>query len=166
MDLLRQPHLRPVLLRPGGLVGTQRPLRVSPQHRFVLPAAAQAAPPEAFARARLLQDMDPDHVQVDNSLRPTCYIHLLTEDHQVIFADGCASETFWPGPEALRSLSSQDRRELFGLFPELLPALASRGAPGRKIVTQGYGDLARTDLRRKDVKHRFPLPADHARRSA
>jgi len=165
MDLLRQPHLRPVLLRPGGLVGMQRPLRVSPQHRFVLPAAAQAGA-EAFARARLLQDMDPDHVQGDNSLRPTCYIHLLTEDHQVIFADGCASETFWPGPEALRSLSSQDRRELFDLFPELLPALASRGAPGRKIVAQGYGDLARTDLRRKDVKHRFPLPADQARRSA
>jgi len=163
-DLLRHPHLRPVLLRPGGRVGNQRPMRISPQHRFVL-RNGTLPQPDPFTRARLLQDIDPGHVRVDASGAPVCYIHLMTEDHQVIFADGCASETFWPGPEALRGLRAADRQELFGLFPDLLPALARRGAPGRELVSSRYGPLARTDLRRKDVKHlmaEMPLPARRA----
>lgn len=151
-ELRRNPHLRPVLLRPGGRAGNERLMRVSPQHRFVI-REGSLPEPMPFVRARLLQELDPEHVITDQNDAPTCYIHLMTEAHQVIFADGCATETFWPGPEALRSLSSADRREVFDLFPDLHAALTLRGAHGRDIVRSGYGDLARTDLRRRDLKH-------------
>ena len=87
----------------------------------------------------------------------------MTEEHQVIFVDGCATESFWPGPEALRSLDDADRREVFDLFPELLPALAKRGSSGREIVSQGYGPLARRDLRRKDITRIEPYQALRSR---
>ena len=159
--LKRHSHLRPIVLRPGGLIANGRYMRVSPQHRFL--TKSEHCGSEVFARARLLLDMDPAHVFADHADAPVCYIHLMTEEHQVIFVDGCATESFWPGPEALRSLNDADRREVFDLFPELLPALAKRGSSGREIVSQGYGPLARRDLRRKDITRIEPYQALRSR---
>ncbi|TNJ42095.1 Hint domain-containing protein [Phaeobacter sp. B1627] len=154
-NLAQYPQLRPVILRPGGVIGNTRPLRVSPQHRFIAPPGQSRHPVpdrDPFIRARLLTEMDPQHVQIDTSLAPACYIHILTENHQVVFAEGCATETFWPGPDALRGLSTDDRQELFRLFPELQNAVDFYGAAGRKLVSGSYGTLARPDLRRRDLQ--------------
>ncbi|KUP92456.1 Hint domain-containing protein [Tritonibacter horizontis] len=158
-DLVKHPHLCPILVRPGGLIRNTRPLRVSPQHRFIVAPDMTSAPQQAaepFLRARLLAELDPAHVQVDPSGAPLCYIHILTEDHQVIFAEDCATETFWPGPDALRGLSPEDGRELFTLFPELAAAVDFYGAAGRKLVSRTYGGLARMDLRRRDLREAPP----------
>ncbi|NIZ15113.1 Hint domain-containing protein [Phaeobacter sp. HF9A] len=154
-ELLRNPHLRPVLLRAGSELGNTRRMWVSPQHRFVLPAEltkACGSDQESFIRARLLADLSPQNARIDESCTPLCYIHLMTEAHQVIFADGCATETYWPGPDALRSLSHRDRQELFSLFPALLRAADLYGTAGRALVQSQYSPLARKDLRRKDLR--------------
>ena len=106
---------------------------------------------EAFVRARLLAERAPDSVAMDQAIHQVSYIHLMTERHEVIFAEGVATETFWPGPEALRGLSPADRRALFYLFPELAIAQGLRGALGRHVVGQRYAALARQDLRRADL---------------
>jgi len=162
-DLERHPHLRPILLRPGGLIANQRRMLVSPQHRFLVLKDGQSKS-ESLARARLLLELDPFHVRTKENTSPVCYIHLMTEAHQVIFVDGCATETFWPGPEALRSLSNSDKREIFDLFPELMPVLAKRGAIGRDLVATHYGALARQDLRRKDIAQMEPIHPRHLHR--
>ena len=149
-DLMANPHLRPIQLQPGGMINLERPMRVSPQHRFSTKAPLPGQ--DSFIKARLLSELDPEFVTQDQSLEPLCYIHLMTEEHQVIFADGCKTETFWPGPDALRSLGADGRRELHDLFPELLIAADHYGAPGRALVDQHYGALARPDLRRRDLR--------------
>ncbi|GAB5430695.1 MAG: hypothetical protein EpisKO_00650 [Epibacterium sp.] len=163
-DLARHPHLRPVLLRPGGMIANDRAMLVSPQHRFLLPSDG-ASRSESFARARLLLELDPGHVHAEEHASGVCYIHLMTEAHQVIFVDGCATETFWPGPEALRGLSPRDKCEIFDLFPELIPALSNRGEIGRKLVSSRYGALARQDLRRKDIAQMEPFHPRQSRRA-
>lgn len=149
-DLMANPHLRPIQLQPGGMIHVERAMRVSPQHRFAskTPLPGQ----DSFLKAKLLAELDPGFVTKDQSLAPLCYIHLMTEEHQVIFADGCRTETFWPGPDALRSLGAAGRRELRDLFPELLVAADHFGPAGRAMVAHHYGALARPDLRRRDLR--------------
>jgi Ca2+-binding RTX toxin-like protein len=149
-DLLDNPHLRPIQLKPGGIINLERSMRVSPQHRFSTKAALLGQ--DSFVKARLLSELDPEFVIRDQSFEPICYIHLMTEEHQVIFVDGCTTETFWPGPDAIRSLCEAGRRELIELFPELLVAAAHYGAPARAQVARIYGCLARPDLRRSDLR--------------
>jgi len=161
-DLKHNPHLRPILLNPGGVLANDTALLVSPQHRFMVNRrhlGDLGGGNEAFLRARLLQDLTPDTAVSSTRCAGVSYIHLMTERHQVIFAEGVATETFWPGPEALCGLSPQDRRELFDLFPELLLALQLRGAAGRKFVNHRYCRLARHDLMRKDLAALNTRPA-------
>ncbi|NKX74619.1 calcium-binding protein [Rhodobacteraceae bacterium R_SAG3] len=154
-DLIAQPHLMPLVLHPGGPFANDRPLMISPQHRFMLdrPRLGDLGHMnEAFVRARLLHALLPDRVARCSPQTGVSYIHLMTETHQVIFAEGIATETFWPGPEALRGLSDDDRRELFDVFPELFLARRLSGSLGRSYVASKYCQLARTDLTRRDLR--------------
>ena len=44
---------------------------------------------------------------------------LVFEDHEIVFSEGTATESFFPGPEAMRSVPEPARAELAELFPEL-----------------------------------------------
>ncbi|PXW84558.1 Ca2+-binding RTX toxin-like protein [Ruegeria sp. P4] len=154
-DLIAQPHLMPLVLHPGGPFANDRPLMISPQHRFMLdrPRLGDLGHMnEAFVRARLLHALLPDRVARCRPQTGVSYIHLMTETHQVIFAEGIATETFWPGPEALRGLADDDRRELFDVFPDLFLARRLSGSLGRSYVASTYCQLARTDLTRRDLR--------------
>ncbi len=96
-------------------------LVVSPQHRFCLTGAElelNFSHHEAFVPAialvghrgirRLCQD------------QAVTYIHLLFDNHELIFAGGLACESFHPAPRILRSLAAPVQKELFTLFPELV----------------------------------------------
>ncbi|WP_425412306.1 hypothetical protein [Leisingera methylohalidivorans] len=65
----------------------------------------------------------------------------MTERHEVIFAEGIATETFWPCPEAVRGLCAAGRRELFGLFPDPASAQCHR-LPGREAAGPARGGEA------------------------
>jgi len=107
--------LRPVTI-PKHSISAGNPskdLHVSPQHRilvrapelemlFGLEAAFITARDTPFARPGPLGD--------------TTYIHLLCQEHTVIKANGCDSETLFPGDTALNSLSSEDSHEVRSLL--------------------------------------------------
>ena len=153
-ELRQRPNLRPYCLRPNGLLSPERPMLLSPQHRLLVNKRTFAKDVhfgESFLSAKLLAEVD---VQCSQRLLADCgvtYVHLMTERHEVIFAEGIATETFWPGPEAIRGLSEADRRELFYLFPELAEVLDLVGAYGRGKVSTAYGALARSSLKRRDL---------------
>ena len=136
-DLAAHPHLCPVLVQPGSLLGNETPILVSPQHRFLLPPALVSGE-EMFLRATLMPELPWSGVRQARGTRQVTYVHLMTPRHEVIFAEGVATETFFPGPQALQSLSAEDRLELAHLFPEL--------------GSRGYGALARADLARRDLR--------------
>lgn len=123
----------PVTIAAGAL-GPQMPsasLQVSPQHRMVLhlpAAAAVRAGGEAreneqiFVAAKKLVGMKgitqaPAGGARGGSLRGQVeYHHIMCARHEVIFANGAACESFFPGPMALEALNDADLQRLNGYF--------------------------------------------------
>ncbi|WP_254054779.1 Hint domain-containing protein [Pseudophaeobacter sp. EL27] len=153
-ELAERPHLKPFCLRPDGLLSPERPLLLSPQHRLLLNRKTferDISFGESFVSAKLLAEIDGNCRQQTESSHGVTYVHLMTEHHEVVFAEGIATETFWPGPEAIRGLSANDMREMFDLFPELAATYGLVGSYGRSHVEQVYGVLARQSLKRRDL---------------
>ena len=147
-----QPELRPVLIQPGSSLGNEVPLMVSPQHRFVLPGhlvGDALSAHEAFIRAKFLPELFDSRARIANGQKTVSYVHIMTARHEIVFAEGVPTETFWPGPQALRSLSTQARDDLFANFPELGQTPAAEIE--RDWVRSVYGPLARIDVSRKDL---------------
>lgn len=129
----------PIRFAPG-TVGNHRALIVSPQHRILhrSPAATLLFnSTEVLVAARYLvngssiRQVEKD--QID-------YVHILFDRHEIIFAEGAASESFHPGRHGLNGVMGSAREELFALFPEL------RSDP------DSFGDTARPCLREYEAR--------------
>jgi hypothetical protein len=135
--LFVMPKLRPVRIRVGAL-GIGRPeeeLLVSPEHRMLLrgaPAQALFNTPEVLVPARDL--VNGSTVVTDLSVREVTYIHLLLEDHQILWANGVETESFHPANAAMSSLDDTDRKRLLRMLP------------GIDQDPHKYGDYARRNL--------------------
>ncbi|MDE4131877.1 Hint domain-containing protein [Phaeobacter sp. QD34_3] len=155
-ELARRSHLRPYRLRPHSLLAPKRPMLLSPQHRLLVNSSTferDVAFGESFVSAKMLSGLDPNCRQLVSPHRGVTYVHLMTERHEVVFAEGIATETFWPGPEAIRGLSPDNMRELFELFPALAKTQGMTAKAGRRKVLRTYGELARLPLKQRDLKH-------------
>lgn len=123
-----------------GAVGNRRPLLVSPQHRMLHKSAAATLlfdTPEVLVAARhLVNGGSIQQVQRDE----VDYVHILFDQHEIIFAEGTPSESFHPGEYGLNGVMGPAREELFALFPEL------RADP------DSFGDTARRCLREYEAR--------------
>lgn len=129
-----QGSLAPILIRAGAL-GNARDLRVSPQHRMLISGwqvDLLFGEDEVLVPAKALENgttilRDPGGIVE--------YFHLLFDQHEVIWAEGAASESFHPGQQGWNALDEPARTEILRLFPELGAAFS------------GYGPSARASLR-------------------
>ena len=80
-------------------------------------------------------------VRVAKGKKRVTYFHLMFDEHQIIYANGAASESFYPGDNALKMFTLHVLHELRALFPDL----------GRKSVKQAYGPTARPFFKRRKV---------------
>jgi hypothetical protein len=98
--LAAEPGLAPIFLAPGAL-GPDVPLpglTLSPDHRILLtgPAAdALFGTPEVLVAARDL--VDDDRVRVLRAAPSVTYLHLMLDRHEILWANGVASDSFHPG---------------------------------------------------------------------
>lgn len=136
------PSLRPVRLRRDAL-GDDIPdedLLVSPHHRILLSGdRAQALfnqPEVLVAASDLINDTS---VYIDHSLREVTYVHLLFRNHQVIWANGIASESYHPANTTLETVDAEQRGSLLNLFPDI------------KADPHSYGPYARRNLDRSEA---------------
>ncbi|SFA54555.1 Hint domain-containing protein [Paracoccus halophilus] len=140
--LAAMPHLCPIRIRAGAMGRDlpQRDLLVSPQHRMVVRNAIVARmfdQSEVLVAAKHLQHLDGiETVLPEEGVE---YFHFLLDQHEVVYAEGAESETLYTGPESLKSLDPDARREVLALFPQLavldhdaLPARAGYFAEGRR----------------------------------
>lgn len=100
-------------------LGNGRDLWVSPQHRMLLSgwkAELYCAADEVLAPAKSLIN-DRDICRAPGGV--VTYVHIAFDAHEIVFAEGIASESLHTGPDALRSMAPEARAELLALFPEL-----------------------------------------------
>ncbi len=154
-DLVRNPKLLPIQLSPK-LTGGKSCLAVSPQHGILLRINGE----ERLVRATCLADMQGGAARIMTGRREVTYLHLMFDQHQIVFANGAASESFYPGKFALAAVAPAARREIFALFPRLdvSEAQASYGASAREFAPRN--DLPRhlRDLKGHNHRHRASVP--------
>lgn len=135
--LFAMPHLRPIRLR-RDFFGHDEPdddLIVSPEHRLLIrgPVAQELFnTSEVLVTARDL--VDRNRVQIDLRLREITYVHLLFDQHQILWANNVETESFHPASAALSSLGDLDRKRLLNAQPELA------------VDPHTYGPFARRNL--------------------
>ncbi|MEL7254919.1 MAG: Hint domain-containing protein [Pseudomonadota bacterium] len=120
-ELAAKPNLRPILISAGALgVGLpRRDLRVSPQHRMLVSSKIVervCGTSEALLAATRLTDLP--GIARDPTGAAVTYYHLVFDAHEVIYAEGAPSESFYPGPMAIAALAPQARAEFLRLFPD------------------------------------------------
>jgi hypothetical protein len=130
----------PIRVQAHVLDGATAPLLVSPQHRFLFTGY----------KAELLFGCDEVLVSATHLVdgravgavpQPVVtYIHVMFDRHEIIYADGAATESFHVGDIGLAAISDPAREELFGIFPEL------RSHPDT------YGPTARPCLKRHEAR--------------
>jgi hypothetical protein len=65
---------------------------------------------------------------------------MLFDNHEIVFAEGCPSESFHPGHQGLDAFAEAARSEIFELFPEL------------RVDELAYGPSRRYSLKRYEAE--------------
>ncbi|TWI31191.1 Hint domain-containing protein [Paracoccus sulfuroxidans] len=136
-------RLRPIRIRAGAL-GDGLPssdLIVSPQHRMLVRSKITrrmfGCDEVLIAAKQLLQI---DGIEVAEDLTGVTYVHFLFDAHQIVFANGAASESMHTGEQALKSIGPSAVAEIHELFPELrnderqTARLVVQGRTARKLA--------------------------------
>jgi len=147
--LMANPRLRPVTLMRGGVLGLPHPITVSRQHRFLLRGSPAGA--EVFLRANQLCRSAPRQALAHCPHDGVTYVHVMLARHQVIFADGIATESFYPGPWSLRGLAAAPKAELLTLLPRLGALGGVHPRLARTATEALYAPLARPELATADL---------------
>lgn len=103
----------------AGALGNTRDLYVSPQHRFWIDdwrAELLFGAPGVLVAAKHLIDGR----SIRRAPRPVVtYHHFFLDTHRIVFAEGAAAESFYPGELGLSAVHGPARDELLALFPDM-----------------------------------------------
>ncbi len=125
----------PILFR-AGAIGNLRDLRLSPQHRIrVADWRTQLWSGEDAVLIAAQQFVNGADIVADPG-GMVAYHHLMFDRHQIIFAEGVATESFHPGEVGIGGMDDATRAELLALFPALRESAAGYCAvhPSLKAV--------------------------------
>ncbi len=132
--------LAPIHIR-AGTFGQHGDLLVSPQHRVLMRDSLAEL---LFGEGEVLvaaKDLLNDHSVTRRCGDQVTYVHLMFDQHQIIFSEGLETESFFLGPQTANCLEQPIVDEICKVFPELDPATG-----------QGYGPSARRTLRKFEAQ--------------
>lgn len=140
------PKLKPIRIAAGAL-GPGMPYRdliVSRQHRMLIQSRIAE---RMFGVAEVLVPaihlIDLPGVEVLEATTEVTYVHLLFDQHRIIYAEGAPTESLFVGDHALAALPPEARGEVLTLFPELRrqsqnPARPIPSAPRRRRLIERH----------------------------
>ena len=117
-----------------GVLGAERNLEVSPQHRLLLSgpdAELLFGESEVLVAAKHLVDGEGITIRQGGEVE---YIHLLFDYHEIIWADGVQAESLFLGETGQASLDAESRAEIDALFPELDAMSPNRHRAARLVL--------------------------------
>jgi hypothetical protein len=143
VDLAEHHNLRPVVIRKKAF-GNRRKMLVSPQHGLMVKQAGN----ESLIRAKhVAEALGGQYARIDKRCEFVTYIHIMFDQHELIYAEGAVTESFYPGPVALKGLECSTQAELLILFPDLKDV-----AFGDSSTSSKYGNPIRPYLLRKEAR--------------
>lgn len=138
-------HIAPIRIRAGAL-GNRRDLLVSPQHRMLLTGwqlELLFEDNQVLATAKSLVN---DHSILREEGGEVEYFHILFDTHEIIFAEGAASESFHPGEQSIGTFEEETRQEIIELFPQLRDDFGAYGQSARKSLKSYEALVAAKEL--------------------
>lgn len=136
--LKAMPSLTPVRLRAGALDQDvpDAGLLVSPDHRIVLRGARAHNLYNADEVLVTARDLINDHSIIrDHSQREVTYIHMMLPSHEIVFANGVATESFHPASAALSVMEDVSRDRMFDRLPDLRDSVHTYGDYARRVLS-------------------------------
>ena len=67
------------------------------------------------------------------------YVHIMFDQHEVVFSDGLATESFYTGAQAMAGLAPAAVAEIMAIFPELQSADFSKTPSARPFLDAQHG---------------------------
>lgn len=120
--LFAMPELRPVRLRADAL-GIGRPeddLLVSPNHRLLVRGEIAQTLFNSDEVLVAAADLIDDHRIIrDHEVRDVTYIHIMLENHEIVWANGLETESFHPAAASLDTIEPEQRARLLGVRPDI-----------------------------------------------
>jgi len=125
-----------------GTLGCSARLLVSPNHRMLISGALAelvCGDDEMLISAKLLIN-DRNVRRIEGGL--VNYVHIMFDYHEVIWANDCPSESTYAGDQAIKTLTTDQAREILAVFPELRsgtkePSLARAEGRGYEGIVIG-----------------------------
>jgi aspartate 1-decarboxylase len=122
-----------------GTMGNSRRLMVSQNHRMLVSTPMVEllyGCSEVLVKARDLVNGSDIHI-VERD-RMVTYVHLLFDEHEIITANGCLSESYHPGDQSIDSFDNATRSEILQLFPEIADLEVANWLPTARMALKGY----------------------------
>ena len=122
----------------AGTFGPHGAIKLSPQHRVLITdsmAELLFGEAEVLVAAKDLVNDKTVRVQTGGTVD---YVHLLFDRHQVVFAEGLATESFLPGPQTTKSFDTPLVSEILAIFPELDPATGAGYSPAARRTLRSF----------------------------
>lgn len=122
----------------AGCLGDHGAVKLSPEHRVLVTGARAEI---LFGEEEVL--VAAKHLVNDGTIRRQAggeveYLHLMFDRHQVIWAEGLPSESFFPGAATMAGLEDGVRAELCALFPGMDPKTGAGYGPTARRVLRGF----------------------------
>lgn len=132
-----QNNFAPIHIR-ANTFGTHDDLMVSPEHRVLIRdnlAELLFGEQEVLVAAKDLVN--------DKTVRrcvgeEVTYVHLMFDQHQVVYSAGLATESFLPGPQTTKSFERKIVDEICALFPEIDPDTGLGYSPAARRVLRHF----------------------------
>ena len=130
-------NFAPIHIR-ANTFGTHDDLMVSPEHRILIRdnlAELLFGEQEVLVAAKdLVNDKTVRRCVGDE----VTYVHLMFDQHQVVYSAGLATESFLPGPQTTKSFEPEIVDEICSLFPEIDPETGLGYSPAARRVLRHF----------------------------
>lgn len=145
-QMAENPKYRPVKICAGAL-GQGLPLAdlwVSRQHRMLVSSPiCQRMFGQADTLVAAIKLTALPGIHLDNDIAEIVYVHLLFDDHEVVFAEGAPTESLLLHSQSVAALSPEAREEIRLLFPDIDVGPDAR--PQARLILKGHRQARLTD---------------------